>query len=253
MEKILVHTRCGLGDQIICNGMINHWSKTKFVYLAARPPTIKTLECLYKDNAHVEIHPLICQQLGPEHEEEIAELSQKLQAESIGLSTHDITAHLYQECMYDPNMMKFMNGVIYDWAHVPFEYRYSKFQLPNEIPRRQEIYNKLKPNKKYALISDRGSSGLNDIDWDQHIDPNLDRLFFEPITDNLLDWIDLIMEAEEIHCIASAPFHLVDSIWSEVKGRKFFHNSRISTYFDPNNEYNQHCWTIIDYEDKLNV
>ena len=179
MQKILVHTRCGLGDQIICNGLINHWSENKFIYLAARPPTIKTLECLYKDNPNVEIRPIGSRYLGLEHDNEIATLSQEVQAESIGICTHDISLIRYQECMYESNMMKFMNGELYDWAHVPFEYRFSKFRLPNEIPRRQEIYNKLKPNKKYALISDRGSSGLNEIDWDKHIDPNLDRLFFD--------------------------------------------------------------------------
>jgi hypothetical protein len=240
MDKILVATRGGLGDQIICNGLINHWSETKFVYLACRLNALKTLTCLYKDNPNVEIRLIGSEYLGTGHENEISALGQVLQTKPIGICTHDVSLYRYQECMYE-------------WVAIPFEYRYSKFRLPNEIPKRKELYDKLKPNKKYALISNLGSSGFNKINLDQHMDPNLDRLFLGPVTDNLLDWIDLIVEAEEIHCVASAPFHLVDSIWSLAKGKKFFHNTRIHTYFDPNNEYNQKCWEFIDYPVKITV
>jgi hypothetical protein len=240
MEKILVATRGGLGDQIICNGLINHWSETKFVYLTCRLFTLETLTCLYKDNPNVEIRPIGSRYLGLEHEKEINALGQVLQIKPIGVCTHDISLLRYQECMYE-------------WLAIPFEYRYSKFRLPNEIPKRKELYDKLKPNKKYALISNLGSSGFNKINWDEHIDPNLDRLFLGPVTDNLLDWIDLIMEAEEIHCIPSGPFHFVDSIWSLVKGQKFFHNSRSGTNFNPNNEHNQHCWKVIKYDKKTSA
>jgi hypothetical protein len=240
MEKILVHTRGGLGDQIICNGMINYWNESKFIYLAARSSSIPTLECMYKDNPNIEIIPTFSIYLGNDHEVEIAQLAKKLNVESIGVSTLDIALHRYQDAMYE-------------CVDVPIEYRYSKFRLPNEIPKRKELYDKFKPNKKYALISNLGSSGFNEINWDQHIDPNLDILFLEPVTDNLLDWIDLIMEAEEIHCIPSGPFHFIDSIWPLVKGQKFFHNSRSGTNFNPNNEHNQHCWEVIKYDKKTSA
>lgn len=240
MEKILVHTRGGLGDQIICNGMINYWSESKFIYLAARPPSIPTLQCMYKDNPNIEIVPAFSIYLGNDHEVEISQIAKKLNVRSIGVSTLDIALHRYQDAMYE-------------YVGVPIEYRYSKFRLPNEIPKRKELYDKFKPNKKYALISSLGSSGDNNIQWDLYINPELDRVFLNPVTDNLLDWIDLIIEADEIHCVASAPFHLVDSIWSLAKGKKFFHDSRIHTYFDPNNEHNQRCWKFIDYPVKITI
>ena len=255
MEKILVHTRCGLGDQIICNGLINHWSENKFVYLICRPFTLATLTCLYKDNPNVELRTIQSLELGVGHDEEVQALADELNVESIGIATHHVILARYQECMYDANIMKFMNGQIHDWARIPFGYRYSKFQLPKEIAGRQSLYNKLKPSRKYALLHTEGTSGdmFDFIEWDNYIDPNLDRIRILPETNNLLDWIDLIINAEEIHCVPSGPFHFIDSILPLVKAKKFFHNSRSGTNFNPNNEHNQHCWTVIEYDKKTSV
>lgn len=241
MKKILVHTRGGLGDQIICNGIINHWSESNFVYLLCRDSTLETLKCLYKDNPNIELRVIESLYLGGSHEEIVQQQAEELDIEeTMGIATDQITISRYQEFMYE-------------WADIPFAYRYSKFRLPNQILGRQELYNKLKPINKYALIHNVGSNGANLIEWDEHISPDLDRVFIEPNTNNLLDWIDLIIHAEEIHCIPSGPFHFVDSIWNQVKAKKVFHNSRSSSNFDPNNEFNQYCWQVIEYEKKISI
>jgi hypothetical protein len=96
-----------------------------------------------------------------------------------------------------------------------------------------------------------GGNGTNHIKWEKHISPHMEILEIKPASRNLLDWIDLIIDAEEIHCIPSGPFHFVDSIVSKVKAKKVFHNSRSSSNFNPNNEFNQRCWGFVDYDPKL--
>jgi hypothetical protein len=238
MEKILVHTRCGMGDHIICNGIVNHLSENNFVYLLRRESKDETLQCLYKDNPRVELVTTSHQYLGQDHHDYVEKLANDRNARDFGIATHHVEMARYQEFMYE-------------WSNLPFEYRYSKFRLPMEIPGRQALYDRLRPKGPYALIHCVGSSGGNNINWDEHIHPNLERLYIGPESNNLLDWIDLIIEAEEIHCIPSGPFHFIDSIISQVKAKKVFHNSRSSSNFDPNNEFNQRCWGFVDYEPKI--
>jgi hypothetical protein len=238
MEKIVVHNRCGLGDHIICNGIINHLTENNYVYLVCREFTVETLKCLYKDNPRVELRITEHRELGVYHDRHVASLAEELGARNFGIATHRVEMARYQECMYE-------------WSNLPFEYRYSKFRLPKEIPGRKELYDRLRPKGRYALVHFEGSNGPSHIKWDEHISPDLERLEIKPKSNNLLDWIDLILEAEEIHCVPSGPFHFVDSIWQQVKAKKVFHNSRSSSNFNPNNEYNQGCWTVVDYKVKL--
>jgi hypothetical protein len=193
---------------------------------------------LYKDNPRVELITTPYQYLGQDHNNYVAKLAQELSARAFGIATHRVEMARYQECMYE-------------WSNIPFEYRYSKFRLPIEIPGRQKLYNELRPKGRYALIHCVGSSGGNNINWGKHIPPDLERLHIGPKSNNLLDWIDLIIEAEEIHCIPSGPFHFIDSILDQVKAKKVFHNSRSSSNFNPNNEFNQRCWEIVNYNPKI--
>jgi hypothetical protein len=238
MEKLIVHNRCGLGDHIICNGIVNHLSENNYVYLVCRAFTFETLRCLYKDNPNVELRTTRHLNLGVDHDRHVEQLAKELDARPFGIATHRVETARYQECMYE-------------WSELPFEYRYSKFRLPTEIRGRQKLYERFRPKGKYALVHYEGGNGTNHIKWDRHISPDLEILEIRPKTSNLLDWIDLIIDAEEIHCIPSGPFHFVDSIWSQVKAKKVFHNSRFSSNFDPNNEYNDHCWDVVEYETKL--
>jgi len=238
MEKLLVHTRCGMGDHIICNGIVNHLSENNFVYLLRRESKDETLQCLYKDNPRVELVTTPHLNLGQDHDDYVQKLAQELNARPFGIATHRVEMHRYQECMYE-------------WSNLPFEYRYSKFRLPKEIPGRRELYDRLRPKGPYALVHFEGGNGTNHIKWEKHISPHMEILEIKPASRNLLDWIDLIIDAEEIHCIPSGPFHFVDSIVSKIKAKKVFHNSRSSSNFNPNNEFNQRCWGFVDYDPKL--
>jgi hypothetical protein len=235
MEKILVQTRGGTGDQIICNGIINHWSENKFIYLASRYGSFDTVKSLYKDNANVEAYLIDNFQLGASGQREIEMISSKLGVPVQNIATHHAELRIYQEWKYQ-------------CVGLPFEYRYSKFRLPNVIENKQAIFEKFYPNEPYALIHSIGYEGEMPIDWDKVI-PNLKKIFVKPrITTNLLDWLELAYHAEEIHCIPSSFFHLVDSVLDKVKAKLYYHDTRRKTCFEPNNEFNQRRWNFIAYE-----
>jgi hypothetical protein len=235
MEKILVATRGGLGDQIICNGIINHWSETYHVILPVRKDFIPSMQCLYMDNPNVEIIQADHQTLGPWHEQEMADKCHQYAAQYISLGTLGINETIYQESMYE-------------YAGLPFEYRYSKFRFPSEVKNRQNLFQHyVQAKEPYSLVHRWGSSGPAYFHVDATTYPIIEVV---PHSNNIFDWIDLILNATEIHCLPSSFFHLVDSILPQVKAKLFYHNARRHTSMNPFNEFNHGRWQWVHYDQR---
>jgi hypothetical protein len=236
MEKLLIATRGGLGDQIICNGIVNHYTETHHVILPVRKQFIPSMQCLYMDNPNVEIIECYYLQLGPGHEQEMLEKSRQYNARYISLGTMGINETIYQESMYEH-------------AGLPFEYRYSKFRFPSEVKNRQGLNNLLAEYAKepYSLVHRWGSSGPANFHLHVITHPIIEVV---PHSDNIFDWIDLILNATEIHCLPSSFFHLVDSILPQIKAKLFYHNARRHTSMNPLNEFNHGRWQGVHYDQR---
>jgi hypothetical protein len=235
MEKLLVATRGGLGDQIICNGIVNHWSETHHVILPVRKDFIPSMQCLYMDNPNVEIIECYYLQLGPGHEQEMLEKSQHYNARYISIGTMGINDKEYQESMYG-------------YAGLPFEYRYSKFRFPSEVKNSQNLFQHFEQAKApYSLVHSCGSSGPANLH--RHL-INYPTIEVDLYTNNIFDWIDVILNATEIHCLPSSFFHLVDSILPQVKAKLFYHNARRHTGMNPFNEFNHGRWQWVHYDQR---
>ena len=57
-KTVVIHHHLGLGDHIICNGLINHISVSKKIYLICKLQYYKNIKYLYQDNNNVKIIPL---------------------------------------------------------------------------------------------------------------------------------------------------------------------------------------------------
>ena len=55
-KEFILHHHLGLGDSIVCNGMVNYLSKDfKKIYLPVKDNNYKTIKFLYSENNRVEI------------------------------------------------------------------------------------------------------------------------------------------------------------------------------------------------------
>lgn len=95
----------------------------------------------------------------------------------------------------------------------------------------QEAAKKVKQTRvsdrfPYDFIHDVGSIGVFRIDY------QTDRMVFRPGKHgSILQYVDLLKNATEIHCIDSSFFHLVESV--ETTGKLFYHKLRPnSTYYN---------------------
>lgn len=148
----------------------------------------------------------------------------------------------------------------YSYYQIPFGYRYTGFHLPKNLDSSKALHDKLVINPRYILTHNqwsnrdpapidihswRESAGLDSLDQFQIIDLK------SSLTRNLLDFIDLIIHAEEIHCVQSGIFCLVDSITDKTNAKLFYHDIRKNIVMRINNQWNNHRWCTINYQHQL--
>ena len=201
-KEIIIHHHSGLGDAIICNGMVNFLSK-KFdkVYLASFRKIHDHLEYLYSENKKVEL--LIY--------DNAIELyrNKKLPVLRIG---------------FEKNSKNF-NTSFYEQLNLDYQISYDNFHLPIDEKKQQELLNHLlkvyEIDNEYALIHQVSSYGEVEI----NLKDNLKKIFVEKETDifkNIFLYKKVIENAKEVHCIDSSFLHLVERV--DTKADLFFHN-----------------------------
>jgi hypothetical protein len=243
-QDLLVATRGGLGDHIISNGLIHHLTSETYnfrkVNLVCYKRWENSLRYLYEDNPRVILHPGKQDDfLGIHHEKQLTKMAEENGWKYYSIATFaEINLRKYQEFFYAA-------------VNHPFEYRYTKFQLPKREPINEEFLNIYKPKKPYTLgfFHDKFTNGtIRGAQYDK-LNPDLELIEIQPgKTTNLFDWLPIIYDAEEIHTIPGGPFHLIDSVLDKCKAKKFvYHDARRETCFDPNNKFNNKCWKIVRY------
>lgn len=246
-EKLFWDNAVGLGDAIVLNGAIRHWAELcEILYYPARAAYFDTLNCLYQDVANVEVWRFF-----DDSQHDVFILSNNIPRIRVPPL---ITTRLHRINCEEEYIHINWPQQVYESINVPFHMRYTNFKLPNYIPGEFELYDRLtEGTRNYALVHRR--SGTNaagiDLNYDPYHGTNIQNLkvieIQEGQTSNLLNYMKLIRNAKEIHCIASSFFNLVDSVCKDIPARCFFHDARKNSIMQVNSRWNDHRWTIIDY------
>jgi len=245
---LLLATRGGIGDHIISAGIVNFICNTKHgdrrINLVCYDEWYEPLKYLYEDNPLITLLPgKQDRYLGPAHEDKLKRLAKTLNLKYYSICTTNVDIARYQQSFYKS-------------TGYPFSFRYSKFPLPKRTLINDKLINKFKPNKPYALChfwDKLGHRTIGNIRRDV-ITSGLDIIEIVPgLTNNLFEWLPIIYEAEEFHCIPGGPFHLIDTL--KVLGkcrasRYVYHRARLNTMFNPNHKHNNKCWQIVNYKKK---
>lgn len=200
-DEITIHHHGGLGDAIICNGMINYLSNYfSKIRVASWPQTFKQLEFLYSDNRKIEV------------------FEYKKNNEIYKGNKHHVL-----RVGFEKNYGNF-NVSFYEQLNLPYEISFDYFHIPNDESRVDEIYSHLLDHYgvsgDYILIHRSSSYGELDL----VIENSLPKVFVEKDTDifkNIFLYTKLIQNAKEIHCVDSSFLHLVERVDTEAE--LFFH------------------------------
>jgi hypothetical protein len=215
---MIIHHHLGLGDHFVCNGLVNYFSKKQKIDLICKKHNEPTVRSLYTENNNVNIVP-------------IAGLYEIEESHKYAKDTHqDILCIGFNKC--DPNNW---DKSFYAQVGLNFIERYRLFKFPRTLPPQINI-----DNKSFIFVHNECSEGRYNLE----IDSNLDRFVLEKYqTNNLFSYIDIIQKADEIHCINSSIFHLIDSM-SNVTHKLYYHDTRNH----PCNFEISSKWSIVDYD-----
>jgi len=219
MTKILLHHHLGLGDHIICNGLVRYLSINNHIDLFCKNHNLDNIKLMYKDNKNINI----------------IDIHDDSEAEHIGKSNKNyIKLGIALNNNYPKNMEISWDKIFYyqigvDFDHSWSSFKYNKSTLQNPVP-----------TKPFVFLCSTGSDGIDRLDYTK-IDHSLQKTYSN--NGNFFDNINLIQNATEIHCINSAYIHLIDRIDISDSTKLVFHkNFMRKNYSDFTLKKN---WTIL--------
>ena len=223
---IYIYHHLGLGDHIICNGLVRSLINNSSDYtLFCRPQYLSSVKYMYKD---------------------LTNLSFKEGCDSSinnFLSTIDADKQIKIGFQYAPDNYSW-DEYFYAQHNIPFINRWEMFKIDRDFDKEDELFNKLNAeNSKFALIHNSGSDGKDRIDYSK-INPELKIIKVSPEhTDNIFSYLGLVYRAEEIHCVESCFNVLVDSL--DVYTKLFYHKNHNRRSIEKNQHKLKKQWIIV--------
>jgi hypothetical protein len=213
MKDLLVFPHLGLGDLLVCNGLIRTLSKTAKCWVMVRPRNAETARFMWRDNHNIE---LIVLTGNFEEQEDRArsffDYAAKNGKKIIGLGAWGSK----------PFDIENWDVEMYRQAGVDWKDRWNSFRVDRQESREFEL-----PGKKYIFVHEDKERGFaidpTKLPKNRKIvrpEPRPSKNGGEP---NLFDWWDTIEHAEEIHVIDSAFLCMIDSLPFLNAKRLVFH------------------------------
>ncbi|HEU5114320.1 MAG TPA: hypothetical protein VFT82_00980 [Candidatus Paceibacterota bacterium] len=222
MKSILLLHHMGLGDHVMCHGIVREYAKRySRVGLFALPHNAASVAFMYRDLPNV----TVIKATDAEARKYMAENSGKPgalydEAVTIGFEKLDRVSG-------EPLEIQF-----YKLAGVDFTKLWDSFRINRDTKREEALYEKAAPKKPYAFLHEDRSRSYNIKR--SLIDQKLEIFIPAPeLADNFCDYITAIERAAEIHVIDSSFMFLIDCLPYDNPNQKLF----VHRYARENNEW----------------
>jgi hypothetical protein len=199
---MLVYHNLGLGDHIACNGMVRHFAESSGVVVICKTVNYRSVSAMYSDNPSISVLRV--------HDDATAHgLFDSWKGEKIAVGCYNKA--------WDPQSHTPFDVMFYEQAGIPHAYRWDKFKCPdrNRIPARTEPYIFIHEDTDRGYTIEENLRNAVSYKWDESkiVRPNR--------RGAIGDWIDVVGNAEEVHCINSAFLILADQV--PTRGRLVWH------------------------------
>lgn len=222
---MIIYHHLGLGDHIICNGLVRHFALQDKVTLLCKQKNFKNVQFMYRDNHNIHIQTV----MDDDHANEICNKSNPNDVLRIGFA---VGGQKYNDCLWDENF--------YKNAKIDFEYSWSKFYIEPDLSKSEKLVLALNTkNEPYVFIHNIDSTNTDRIDYSV-INP----IYKKIVSNNSVDFFDyysIIGKAVEIHCIDSSFKHLVERI--PTIGKLFYHKTSNPKVYDQHTHKKE--WYIV--------
>jgi hypothetical protein len=182
----------GLGDHLICNGLIRNIIKTEQTYyMFVKPHNVASVSQMYRDLKNLNF--IECDDAGA-----INFINNNLSREQlllIGFSWED------KSISFERNF--------YLQHRIPFENKWSSFYYQRDYQKEKEIYDTYDINEPYIFVHDDSRFAINQQRLPQGIRVIRPK---DGLAKSIFDYSLLIEKAESVHCIESCFAFMVDLI-----------------------------------------
>jgi len=228
---LFIYHHMGLGDHIICNGLIREIYERKFsqysnIFLFCKIINYYSVTFMYKDLNKLSVIPIPNDKYVEKYITNIKEAHDLIK---IGFEKRNLHHKYFDEDFYKI-------------AGFDFNLRWEKFFVSRDHNSERKLFEELgiKKNDYVFIHEDKTRNYLIDKSFVKNKDLRIINPFF---TDNIFDWCTVLENAKEIHCIDSSFKLLADSLKLKTK-ELFLHYS----YINKDNNYissSKYKWQII--------
>ena len=211
-----IYHHLGLGDHIICNGIVRHYREIyEEVTVFCKQPYLTNVEYMYRDDNKIIVLPI-----GQDYDV-LNYINQN------NLHSDLIIVGFNKQGFKDA---KTFDEGFYNTVNLPFEYRFTKFKFDRDTDKESEVYNELNPNNEpYIYVHDDPQRGFK-IDRNK-LNSNLkiignDKRFL------MFDMLKIIENATEVHSMQTGMKDLINSF--KFNKPNFFLHWYVRPY---NNDY----------------
>lgn len=227
-KKIIVHHHLGLGDHIICNGLINKLSESlETIYLPVKSHYYEMIKFLYLDNKKIKFF----QVTNNNSEDDVSIYAEKNNLRILRIGFEKVKKNPF-------------NTWFYEQLDYPYDYSFDYFKLPDQESKGKKLeahlcdyYSANKDN--YILVHNQSHENIYDL---KNI-INKDIIYISKdsdLFDNMFYYKTLIANAKEIHCINSSFLHLVERV--KTDSQLYYHNVRSSNFKLSDK------WNVVNYD-----
>lgn len=199
-----IYHHLGLGDHIICNGLVRHIKKFEdVVYVFCKPHNTKNIEYMYRDNPNIKV------------------LSVGEDIDVMRYINNNKISNKIIKVGFDKlnNKYSTFDEEFYESLNIPFSVRFDDFYIERDLNLEQKIIKELNPNnEKYIFTHNIDKSKIN---------TNL-KIIDNPVNYSIFNLISLIENAEEVHLMESSIKNLINSY--KMGKPKFFYHQYVRNY-----------------------
>lgn len=221
INALYIFHHLGLGDHLICNGLVRYLLKTKspdHINLAVKARNLSNVERMYRDESRIRFI------VADEPNDFLRSIDGNAELIRIG----------FENC----NHSEFDVG-FYHQIGVDFSVRWSHWYCERDYKQEFKVLEELNLPEDFVLVNDSCSGGRYDL----NVQSEMPIVYFSKLQSetSIFDWTAVIEKAKEIHTVDSSFLHLVNSI-EHTTDRLFYHNVRPPFYkirLTPN-------WTVLE-------
>lgn len=232
-NSIIIYHHLGLGDHIICAGLVNYISKDfDNIYLPVFERNYANVKYLFSSNKKI----ILFEVSNTDEKNEILSFAKNKNLKILKIGFEHVKNQSFNLAFY--NQLKLDYKVSFDYFTLPID-----TEREDELIKHLSKFYNVDTSKNFTLIHSTSSRATHPLRRKK----TKNEIFVEKDSDlfkNIFLYKKLILKASEIHCMNSSFIHIVERVPTNAK--LFYHEIR-----EPSSLSLSKDWNVVEYENPI--